>query len=211
MKIPTLSPDLVEGLRSRFFAKDRSIYLAANCLAYLNNGAYLSNAFIAETALGASAASVTFSNIPQGFRSLLLITQARTDAAAENDNINIRLNNDSGANYDFQQVYGNSTTVAATTNRATSTPQSGITEAANSRSNTFAPAMTLIPGYASTSEKWLLTLTAAFGNVSADTDLFAIVRAVRWRNGNAITSMVIVPQGGPNFVAGSRFQLYGML
>lgn len=211
MKIPAISPDLIEGLRARFFAKDRSLYLAANCFYYLNNGAYLSDAFIAETTLSASAASITFSNIPQGFRHLSLITNSRVDTAVEVDNLNIRFNGDSGANYDLQQLFGNGVTATSVASRGGTAITFGAAEGANSRANCFAPGIAWIFDYSRTVEKRMIGLTAVFGNLSADADLFALFRVGNWRNSNVITSIVITPATGPNFVTGSRFQLYGIL
>ena len=212
MKIPTLSADLIDALRSRFFAKDRSIYLAANCLAYLSNGAYLSNAFISETVLSASATGVTFSNIPQGFRTLLLTCDIRTDAALELDTITLRFNGDSGANYDTQTLFGSAATTGAGATRATALNSTLLSEAANSRAKTFSPNIVFIPNYANSSaEKRAIAFNLFYGNLSADADLLAGMRTVGWRNTNVITTLVIVPDNGPNFVSGSRFQLYGIL
>lgn len=212
MKIPAISPDLIEGLRARFFAKDRSIYLAANCFFYLNNGAYLSNAFIAETSLTSSIASVTFSNIPQGFRHLILITQMRSDQATENENLALRFNNDSSATYDLQSLIGNSATPSSGAARAGTSLLIGGGDGANARANSFAPSLSFIFGYSrSDIEKRTLSFTSFFGDLSADADMFAIFRAGGWRNKNVVTSIVLFPNIGPNFVSGSRFQLYGIL
>ncbi len=211
MKIPTISAELIEGLRSRFHPKDRSVYLAANTLVYLNNGAYLSNAFIAETILAANAASATFSNIPQGFRSLILYTSARSTAIATSDNIHLRFNGDSGANYDSQQLFGNAATASASTSRATSLPVIVLTEGANSRANCFSPGIAFIFDYSRTVEKTAIGLSSAIGDLSADAQLLTIMRSLHWRNSNVVTSIVLVPATGPNFTAGSRFQLYGVL
>lgn len=207
----------IDDLRAWFFAKDRSISLAQDTLYYLftnqANGAYMSMAFISETVLSASAASVAFSNIPQNFRHLMLFTQARTDAAAESDNVTIRFNGDAGANYDFQQLSGSSTTAAASTVRgATSIINFLTSEGANSRAFNFAPGVAYIIRYSvSGIEKTTLSFTGRNGDLSADTDLSVFLRFGHWRNRNVITSITLLPQTGPNFVTNSRFGLYGVL
>jgi len=172
----------------------------------------LGMSLISETVLSASATSVTFSSIPQGFRSLQVITQARTDIAAEVDTILFRFNADTGANYDRLSLQYNSAAVAATALRASASTPLVVAEGANSRASNFAPGWVFIPGYASTTaEKWAHALSAAFGDVSADADLIGRLISLRWRNTAALTSLVLAPTTGPNFVSGSIFQLYGIM
>jgi len=161
--------------------------------------------------LSGSAASVTFSAIPQTFRHLHLICEARTDLAAEADNVLLRFNADSGANYDRQRLTVNNATLSGASARAGTSDQIGVCEAANSRASNFSPVQTRIYGYTRTdAEKWTLSHSASFGDVSADADLQIQFRGGRWRSTAAITSIVLLPATGTNFVSGSRFQLYGI-
>lgn len=166
--------------------------------------------FISEQVLTGTVASVTFSSIPTGFRRLLLIAQARTSAVVEADAVLLRFNGDTAGNYDRQSLTGNSATASAGGSRAQSSIQIGSCEAANSRASNFSPVSVEIFGYTGNGEKWILSRSAVFGNVSADADLFLQVFAGRWRSTAAITSITLLPGTGPNFVAGSEFQLYGV-
>jgi hypothetical protein len=211
MEVDILSDKIKQQLSSWFHRRDRSLYLPPSAFYYLNNGAYLSDAFISETVLSASATSVTFSNIPQGFRHLVVMSSVRTDRVAENDTLVIRANGDGGANYDFQQLFGSSATASASTVRGT-TGFLHVTEASNSRANAFSPTIAWIWNYTiNTQDKYCIGLSGFVGNLSADADLNIGVRLGHWRNLNVITSLVLVPNTGPNFVSGSRFQLYGVL
>lgn len=167
---------------------------------------------ISETILSATAATVTFSGINQSFRHLLLVCQARTDAAAEADTIQLRFNADSSAIYDRQRITGAATVVTAASARAGTADQIGVCEAASSRASNFSPVATWIFGYARTdAEKWTGSpISVSFGDVSADTDLQIQIRGGRWRSTAAITSITLLPLTGPNFVSGSSFQLYGV-
>lgn len=166
---------------------------------------------LSETILAASTATVTFSSIPVGFRNLLISSLARTDRATEADSVAIRFNADSGANYDFGQVYGNSATPTASVARAGTSIPIVTAEAANSRANAFSPGVIWIFGYSLTTiEKRCLSLSLGYGDLSADADMNTIFRSGGWRSTTAITSITILPAVGPNFVSGSRFQLYGM-
>ena len=59
---------------------------------------------LAETLLVAPAASITFSGIPATFSHLEIEWHARGDVAGTSTTILLRLNNDSGANYDDQRI-----------------------------------------------------------------------------------------------------------
>jgi len=165
-------------------------------------------------ALAAPAASVTFANLPQIYRTLVLLMQVRTDAVAEADVTLWRANGDAGANYDY--VYGRLSadgTQGSTGATASIQGLIGYTEAANSRASNFSPCVAYFPGYAlATQEKWCATsIHTKMGDVSALADLAVGIASSRWRSTAAITSLTIFPSTGPNFVAGSRFALYGIL
>lgn len=168
---------------------------------------------IAETVLTAPAASVTLANIPGNYRTLLYVIQARSDRVAEAEGFVLRCNADAGANYDWVDIH---TSIAVGPTRggaraATAISIGGI-EAANARANNFAETMAYLPGYALTaSEKHVHAFSGYYGDASADADVYAFYNRGRWRNVNAITSLTVIPNLGPNFVAGSRFTLYGVL
>lgn len=212
MDVPQISPELREALRTWFHSKDRSIYLADDTFAYLPGGiGYFSVALISEITLTANATSVTFSNIPQGFKHLLIISRLAQSAANEVDNTIIRLNGDTGANYDIEYLQANGATASAFASRGTATSLLGFAEGTLSRPNSYGSNFIFIPGYSVVGDKVVLGIAAGFGNVSADADQFLRVQAVHWRNLNVLTSVSFVPQSGPNFVSGTKIQLYGML
>ncbi len=241
MRIYKLSLEMVNALRSWFHPKDRSVIMANDTFIegeetatpgnppinrgrlYWKNGYWVQlnssgveqplsgPALISETTLTATATSVTFSAIPQIFRHLMVVCQARTDAAAETDLVLLRFNSDTGNNYDIQALAVNNATLTGAVARANSSIGIGRTEAANSRASNFSPTQFWVYGYSRTdAEKWAIGLAANFGDVSADADLREEYRSGRWRNTTAISSMTILPSAGPNFVSGSRFQLYGV-
>jgi len=166
---------------------------------------------IQENVLVANNTSIAMSSIPQGFRHLMLIVQARTDAVGESDGLHIRFNGDTSASYDYELLTANSVTVSSAATRAATSIQFGQSEGGNSRASNFSPSIGYVFRYSlSTIEKWTLSQNAAFGNVSADTDLFLQLRAGRWRDSTIIQQITFLPLIGPNFVAGTRFQIYGI-
>lgn len=162
--------------------------------------------------LTAVSSSMSFTSIPSGFRHLLIVGRMRVDTSAEGDEVKVQFNGDTGGNYDFQQLYGNSATAAASTIRATTSILALRSEAANSRADVFAAGICLVFGYSiSGVEKTTLSINQTFGNLSADADLLVLLRSGLWRNTAIITSIALSPNTGPNFVTGTRFQLYGIM
>lgn len=209
MEIPSTNFEQIEQLSTWFFRKDRSNVLSPSTFLYLPAQiGYLSHAFISETILSANTGTVSFVNIPQSFRHLLLFVQSRSSAALEVDTLIMRFNNDSGANYDYSQVQNGTFAVI----RGTTFAGGGFTEAANSRVNTFAFSSIVVPNYSVAGiEKYSYSYSGAFGDLSADADLFFTTFYSHWRNKNVITTLQLSPSTGPNFVTSSRFQLYGVL
>lgn len=158
-----------------------------------------------------SGTSISFSGISQGYRHLLLIGSARSSVAAENDELLMRFNGDTGSNYDWQRMSVNNATLSGAVGRATTSIQVGAIEGASSRADSFSPVLAYIYLYQSvTYEKYTTSYNTFFGNVSADADMFLQLRGGRWRSTAAITSITLLPSTGPNFVSGSGFQLYGV-
>lgn len=170
----------------------------------------LGMSLVAETVLSGSVTIVTFSDISQSYRDLILTIQGRTDVAAEADAVLIRLNGDTGGNYDQQRITANHTTLSGLASRA-GTSFAVSADGANARASNFTASTFRIFGYTRTdAEKWAHSHTNNFGDISADTDLAITLRSHRWRNTAAITSITLLPLTGPNLVSGSRFTLYGV-
>ncbi len=174
---------------------------------------HLGMSLISETVLSADAASVTFSSIPDDFKSLLLILQGRTNAALETDPASMRFNGDTGNNYDRLTSNFITSGITHTVSRAASSIVAiARFEAANSRASIFAPAFILIPNYTlTTREKTALGFSASAGDLSVDADLIQSFSNGLWRDTSVITSITFIPVTGTNFVSDSAFALYGIL
>lgn len=159
-----------------------------------------------------SGATLSFSSIPQSFRHLMLVGSVRSSVSAENDGLLLQFNGDTGGNYDWQRLTANNATLSGAVGRGVTSIQVGAIEGANSRANSFSPVHIYIYLYAqsATYEKYTLSQNTFFGDVSADADMFLQLRGGRWRSTAAITSLSLAPLVGPNFVASSGFQLYGI-
>lgn len=82
--------------------------MASGMSGNLASGAYASIA--TNTVGGAGAASITFSSIPATYTHLQIRLTALTTVA---DNILVRYNSDTGANYAFHWLYGNGSSASA--------------------------------------------------------------------------------------------------
>ena len=163
---------------------------------------------IAETILGSAQASVTFSSIPQVYRSLRLVWMGRGDAGAEQA-MGARPNSDAGSNYELQEFNSTGTSMVNTYTGTLSYASIGDITSTNSTANYFNMGETLIPFYASTSNQKLFLSDYFRRHTSTTGNLYRNSRYAAWKSTAAITSLTIFPVSSGNFVAGSSFALYG--
>ena len=160
---------------------------------------------IASNTLTSSAASVTFSSIPGTYTDLVLKVSARTDRPSLNiDGINIGLNN-SSTSFSHNYLRGDGATASSgsgSTNSVTRT-----LDGSTSTANTFGTLEVYIPSYTASQNK-----PFSFFGVSEENATTAYINAYAflWRDTSAVTSLVLTPSTGPNFVSGSTFWLYGI-
>jgi hypothetical protein len=152
---------------------------------------------IASITVGTATNSVTFSSIPQTYTDLVVVSQMQLTTGSQL--IFLRFNSDGGTNYSVTRIYGDGS--SATSDRYTS--QSGIDS--SYVSNTARTIANInIQNYSnSTTNKSVL----GRWNSSSFTTLLAGL----WRNTNAITSVTLTANGSDTFIAGSTFNLYGIL
>ncbi len=161
---------------------------------------------ISKQILSSTAASVTFSSIPQTYTDLLLVTSLATSrlGLVYND-VRIRFNGaTSDTNHSSRYLFGNGSTVASGSEPLARGPYA---TGANATANTFASSELYIPNYASTTtNKSSSIFTAVETNASSAPMLVA---ANLWASTSAITSFEIIPDF-VSFLSGSSFFLYGI-
>lgn len=164
---------------------------------------------IADTTLSGSAATITFSSIPQIYKHLRIVVQARGDAAAAFVDCNIQFNGDTGANYDTEVLSGvNVTAAAANANGAVAGNTFSFPGTTVTRANLAGVGIIEIPNYAGTTfEKQVIASGGQADSTPANMGFFN--RLSSWRNTAAISSITLKTSSG-NFVAGTRATLYGM-
>jgi hypothetical protein len=165
---------------------------------------------IATTTLSTTAASITFSSIPQGYKHLQIRGLARCSTASVDANIDFRFNSDSGTNYSNHGIYGSGSggSLSPFGNANEAALLAGRCTAANSTSNYFGGFVMDILDYTDTNKyKTIKSLTSNNQN-SASGYLFYF--SGNWRSTNAVNSISLYSFGA-NLVAGTTMALYGVL
>jgi hypothetical protein len=157
--------------------------------------------------LNATAASVTFDNIPQsGYTDLKVVVSSRTSRSGNpEDEVFIRFNGTT-TGYSSRSLFG---TGAATSSNTGGTAQINRTwtTANGATSNTFGSMDIYIPNYRGSQNKSVSVDAVSENNA---TTAYAVLTAGLWSNSAAITSITLLPEVGPNFLTGSTFSLYGL-
>ena len=159
---------------------------------------------ISDQLLGSPASSISFPSVA-GYKHLKLFITGRNSGANNDDGVVCYANGDT-TNANYEQEYmvaysGNSEGATA------SSPLIAQLPGTSTGANTAASCEISFPNYGGTTFYKGAVLTSGYRSGSTY-QLFW--RWWEWHNTAAITSLVLSMQSGGNFVAGSRFTLYGM-
>jgi hypothetical protein len=155
--------------------------------------------------LNASAASISFNNIPQsGYTDLKIVVSARSASATDRDQINLNFNGLT-TNQSYRILYG--IPGVATGSESGSKIRAGYISGNSSTASTFGSCDIYIPNYTSANAKSVSADGVSETNASP---AGAQIGASLWNSTAAITSIVIVTDSGSNFLANSTFSLYGI-
>jgi hypothetical protein len=163
---------------------------------------------IASNTLTTTAASITFSSIPATYTDLVLRVSARTDRAGTNQEMRLRFNGSSSADYSNTLLQGNAG--AASSERQSSQvyiARIRQVTSTDATANTFGSIEIYIPSYLSNTNKPLSSFGADENNT--ENDPFVGVNAGLWSDTSAINQIdLILP--ADDFISGSSFFLYGI-
>lgn len=180
-------------------------YLEAN----LNSGV---DRPLFDTTLASAAASINVTSIPATFAHLMFVFQARGDTAAADVAATLRLNGDTGANYDFMAVY-NATAASITGSESFAVtsiaPTLGTLPAATAPASTFGSLIVTIPNYAGTVANKSVHCDFATKIGTSTGNMYVIRTSAFWRSTAAVNQLTILAGAG-NFIIGSRLTVYGM-
>jgi hypothetical protein len=156
---------------------------------------------LANTTLGSAAASVTFSSISGLYRDLILVVTGKTSVGY--DVVQVRLNADSGANYQTVYMINNGATPYSGTATSQTKMQFGIL---GGTSTTVAMQWTThFLDYSATDKH-----KTAIARLNTPTDSSMVdLSTNRWASTSAITSVQVIAGSG-TWSAGATFALYGV-
>lgn len=153
---------------------------------------------LANLTLTGTDAEITFASIPNSYRDLVVVVNA--DGTQQTDFF-LRLNGDTGSNYNTVRMQGNGTTASgATTANQTGARLNGSADIMTDFS--FNAVINIMDYSVTDKQKSVLSRT----NSSAGVD----TTAARWANTNAVTSVTVYPAAG-SFDVGSTFALFGIV
>jgi hypothetical protein len=165
---------------------------------------------IASNTLSSSAASVTFSAIPNTYTDLIIKASIRENAGGQYPNsIDLQFNGSSATNYSRTDVYADATTPSSTRNSSqTKIIFQNAVNGSSSTSNTFSSVEIYIPNYAVSQNKPISAASNTEANSSSNLLWSVAAAAGLWRDTSAITSINLAC--GASLASGSSFFLYGI-
>lgn len=154
--------------------------------------------------LNASAASVTFANIPQsGYTDLKVVGSARSDASTVYTDLKVEFNGTT-TGYSRRILYADGSSASSFSD---SLPRIAAGNGATSTSNTYSNFEIYVPNYTSANYKSVSADSVVEINQASNNLL--LLSAGLWSNNAAITTVTLTPQSG-SFVQYSTFSLYGL-
>lgn len=166
---------------------------------------------IQDTTLTASQAVISFASIPQGYRHLVLEWTARIDQAANSNAFSLTCNGDGGANYTHQGFQVNNGSVTTSEGTGDTSVYELNTAAATAPAGYPSSGRVQFSDYSGTTFVKLWDSRALLMLSTNSNGMYKYDYAGAWLNTAAITSLTATAGGGSNFIAGSSFQLYGII
>jgi len=176
------------------------------------------DALATYTVPSGGVSTITFAGLPTGgqYQHLQIRCTSQTNRTTYNtDNFRIRINNDTGSNYTFHQLFSLAnapSTSAGSYGIASQTSIDGFSTASNVASNVFGAGVIDILDYASTSKyKTVRGLTGADTNGAAASYAgYVAFTSGLWMNTSAINSITFFPDYGTQFNQFTQFSVYGV-
>jgi hypothetical protein len=154
--------------------------------------------------LGADAASIEFTSIPQTYTDLVFVASTRASTAGTSVEPCLVTFNASTSNYTHRTLNGSgsaATSASGTSRLVFNSPRTGTT------ASTFGNVSVYIPNYAGATNKSYSTDSVTEHNAA---EAHQTIIAGLWSDTAAITSAKFEPTAN-NFIAGSTISLYGIL
>jgi hypothetical protein len=173
------------------------------------NGSYDA---LATVTLSTTTPSITFSGIPQGYKSIQIraITRSDMNSGGAWSPISLRFNSDSGANYSIHSLGGTGSSAFAEGYASQTSTTGGFAAPSTNVASSFGTSIIDIIDYASTSKvKTVRLLTGVENNGSG----IIVEQSGGWYSTAAINTITFGMYGstnGSNYLANTQFALYGV-
>jgi hypothetical protein len=164
---------------------------------------------IATTTLASGSTLITFSSIPQTYKSLVVLGALRTNDSSNNVPVNLFVNgNNTSDNY---YTGGFSVTNGNTFNTINSGSSRAQNVAGDSQATEyFSPIMIEYPFYTDSTFRKTCYATVSNIQINATSNNASMSQTICWSQTSAITSITFRSDFGGNFFPGSSLTLYGL-
>jgi hypothetical protein len=154
-------------------------------------------------------ASFDFSSIPSTYTDLIVKLSMRVSETGIAD-ISIRYNSDTGANYNYKEIYATGSAVGAGGPAGTNTSRhNSITMGTGITANTFSNVELYIPNYAGSQIK-TTNVEAVTENNSTSTDVQMRLQSWKWTGTSAISTITVYDPAGGTMLQNATMTLYGI-
>jgi hypothetical protein len=162
---------------------------------------------IATTLLSSTAATITFDNIPQGYKHLQIRWIARSNRTVSPDYLKLNFNGDTGANYSWHYLIGAGSSALASSSVSASFAINRAVAGAAQAASVFGTGIADILDY---SNVYKYKTARTLGGYDNNGDGEISLQSGLWMNTAAVTTITITPGAGTLISANSRFSLYGI-
>ncbi len=168
---------------------------------------------ISELFAASDIPSFSFGSISAAYRQLKFIGTVRTDRAATTDDVRVRFNNDSGANYDSALAYFTTATPGFSELLSATSAQVGYVAGNNATANNPGSFELTIPDYSRAVYKQVaFSQGVAHATDGTAGNTFMCWASIGWKAAAvAINRVDFIPGVGTNFKTGSCIALYGLV
>jgi hypothetical protein len=165
---------------------------------------------IATTLLSGTQATISFTNIPQGYKHLQLRVLARTNRASNTQsNMLIQFNSDTGSNYyPYHSIDGDGSTAVASVSGTGTNINVNRLSGATADANIYGTIIVDMLDYQNTNK---YKTTRSLGGIDLNGTGVVNFSSGLWLNTSPINRLDITTLSGTaSFIANSRFSLYGI-
>jgi hypothetical protein len=168
---------------------------------------------IAKTVLASPAASISFTNIPQNFNSIFIVgnvKSALTSGSFVNDSIRVQFNGVVAANYNYTDIYNQSSSSASAFfgNAVTSSDFANVWTSFTPNTAGAGGFLAMIPAYTQTTFNKSI-VAVSYASDGGGTSILALNGGAAQSANAAVSQLTFLLNSASNMVTGSYIGLYG--